>query len=91
MAYGAGHPDWFGEDGLHLTPPGAAALARLASRALPLALAPRGTNGPAARRTLSSENSVPPQRADDHLAAIDAPAVDRCTPSSWRATTLRPR
>ena len=40
VAYGSGHADWFGEDGLHLTPGGASALARLASRALPLALGP---------------------------------------------------
>jgi hypothetical protein len=33
--YGAGHPRWFGDDGLHLTSRGAAALARLCSRVLP--------------------------------------------------------
>jgi hypothetical protein len=40
VAYAAGHPDWLGEDGLHLGPGGAAGLARLSSRVVPLAAAP---------------------------------------------------
>jgi hypothetical protein len=37
IAFSAGHAGWFSEDSLHVTPPGAAALARLAARALPFA------------------------------------------------------
>jgi hypothetical protein len=40
VAYGAAHPEWFGDDGLHLLPGGAAALARLSSEVVPLAAPP---------------------------------------------------
>jgi hypothetical protein len=40
VRYSAGHPEWFGGDGLHLGPGGAAGLARFSSRVLPLALPP---------------------------------------------------
>ena len=36
VAYSAGHPDWFGSDGLHLGPAGAQGLARLLSSAFDL-------------------------------------------------------
>ncbi len=42
IAYSAGHPGWFAGDSLHVTPSGAAALARLSSRALPFARPTRG-------------------------------------------------
>lgn len=40
VARGTRHPEWFGDDWLHLTPSGALALARLSSLALPLAAGP---------------------------------------------------
>ena len=41
VAYSAGHPGWFSGDSLHVTPPGAAALARLCSRAVRFAVPTR--------------------------------------------------
>jgi hypothetical protein len=40
VRHAAGHGSWFQPDGLHLTYPGADAFARLAARALPLAIPP---------------------------------------------------
>lgn len=46
VAYSAGHPEWFEGDGLHLTPAGSTALARLIGRAGPLAEPPKSRSAP---------------------------------------------
>ena len=46
VAYSAGHPGWFEPDGLHPSPGGAAALARLIGRVHPLAAPPRSVPVP---------------------------------------------
>lgn len=46
VAYSAGHAGWFEPDGLHLSPDGSAALARLIGRVRPLAAPPRSLHVP---------------------------------------------
>jgi hypothetical protein len=46
VAYSASHPDWFEPDGLHVNPTGAAGLARLIGRVLPIAAPPPRTRTP---------------------------------------------
>lgn len=46
VAYSAGHPSWFEPDGLHLSPSGSAAQARLLDRVVPLDAPPRPEPSP---------------------------------------------
>jgi hypothetical protein len=60
VAYSAGHANWFEADGLHLTPSGSAALARLLGRVLPLAPPPKSVEAP---RGCGARSSSPGQLA----------------------------
>jgi hypothetical protein len=76
VSYSSGHRDWFEGDGLHLTPAGSAALARLIGRVRPLAAPPRSLRLPRCR----APNPVPQS----------APSGVTVTPSGG-ALEVRPR
>lgn len=59
VAYSADHPDWFEADGLHLTPTGAAALARFLDRVRPLGPPPRSVRVPKCPAPTSIPEMVP--------------------------------
>ena len=95
----AGHSDWFYSDGLHLTPKGARAMARLVRGALTAAPAPSDAGaalGSAAgrrrARALRGQRRIRSRRSVRMitLAATEAPVVFRWTPSPWRTRRSRP-
>ena len=83
-AYSAGRP-WFSGDSLHLGPGGAAGLARLSSRVLHLALPPREAEWTFREEIPGIQRIRSRFKARTMIeAAIEAPFVVRCTPSSCR-------